>query len=267
MTYSRTELDSRFSDRWQTASVAQPVVDLLDSPAGARRRQLLFRDKVRVFGRIVGYDYVQSEKDGYYGFVDTTALSESVATTHWVVAPATHAYSHADLKSAEIAQLSFGSRLAVGGEKNDFFQVGLNWWVPLQHVRPNSFAFSDPVAVAELFVGTPYLWGGNSRAGIDCSGLVQAACLACGISCPADSDLQLAALGECCAAGEPMKRGDLLFWRGHVAWVVADSDILHANAHTMSVARENRANAIARIQSEGGGPVIAHKRLFTLIVV
>jgi cell wall-associated NlpC family hydrolase len=132
--------------------------------------------------------------------------------------------------------------------------------VPKPHLRPISHPFRDPVTVAQLFFGTPYLWGGNSAFGIDCSGLVQAALLACGIACPGDSDLQ-AALGNTVPDDAPMLRGDLIFWKGHVAMVVDDQTLIHANAHHMAVAYEPIDAAIARIKAQGGGTVTGRRRL------
>jgi len=119
----------------------------------------------------------------------------------------------------------------------------------------------DPVTIATVLLGTPYLWGGNSAFGIDCSGLVQAACMVCGIACPGDSDMQAAGLGQLVTDGSPPRRGDLLFWKGHVAWVSGPDTILHANAHHMAVAYEGLVAAVARIAAQGGGPVTAHRRL------
>ena len=134
-------------------------------------------------------------------------------------------------------------------------------YIPTAHLRPVDQAEGDPVAVAERFLGTPYHWGGNSGFGIDCSGLVQAACLACGIPCPGDSDLQEAALGRTLPADAVLRRGDLLFWKGHVAWVAGPDLLLHANAHHMAVALEPLLPALARIEGQGDGPVTRRARL------
>ncbi len=157
-------------------------------------------------------------------------------------------------------RLPFGAGVTAGERRGGWLATG-DGWLFARHLRPAGAPMDDPVAVAELFFGTPYLWGGNTGDGIDCSGLVQAACLACGIACPGDSDLQESALGAPLADDAPLRRGDLLFWKGHVAWVADAGRILHANAFQMAVAYEAIPAAIARIEAQGDGPVTARRRL------
>jgi cell wall-associated NlpC family hydrolase len=162
------------------------------------------------------------------------------------------------VQAHEIAALPFGARLTVTGTHATFAETP-EGFVPLAHLRAADAPLTDPVAVATLFLGTPYLWGGNSRAGIDCSGLVQAALLACGLPCPGDSDLQ-EGLGHDVPERADLRAGDLLFWKGHVALVADATRVLHATGHFMSTVFEATDTAIARIAA-AGHPVIARRRL------
>ncbi|MEX0304836.1 MAG: C40 family peptidase [Leisingera sp.] len=242
-----------------SARISVPVADLLRAPAGSRDRQLVYGEPVTVFEDHGGWSFLQAAKDGYAGYVPSTALAAPFEVTHWVSAPATHAYTADDFKSPEAHALSHGSRIQVISGEGRFVETNLGF-IPARHLSPLGAHTDDPVAVAELFLGTPYLWGGNSRFGIDCSGLVQAALLACGIPCPGDSDMQETELGEPAPAAD-YQRGDLLFWKGHVALVRDTQTLIHANAHDMAVAVEPIAVAIERILAQGDGPVTAHKRL------
>ncbi|WP_113911847.1 NlpC/P60 family protein [Roseovarius dicentrarchi] len=239
--------------------VCVPVADLRHAPHGRRLRQLLTGAPVTCFDTHDGWAFVRAE-DGYVGYMPDAALHAGPAATHWITARASHAYTEPDLKSPECAALGHLSRLSVTTHSRNWAQTPLGY-VPAQHIAPLPMAEPDPIAVAERYIAVPYLWGGNSVFGIDCSGLVQASCRACGIACPGDSDLQEAALGRALPDGSAMQRGDLLFWRGHVAWVLDAGRILHANAHDMAVSVEALKPAIARIAAEGGGAVTAHKRL------
>lgn len=243
----------------EVGAVAVPLVDLCAAPGGARDRQVCHGEPLVVVERRGGHVFVQMAKDGYCGWLEAGAVGPEVVATHWMAARGTHLYPEPRVQARELAALPFGTRLSVGAEDGKWAQVA-GGFVPAMHLRRMGDAFHDPVAVAELFLGAPYLWGGNSAAGIDCSGLVQAAFLACGRACPGDSDMQ-AALGTELPEGAALRRGDLVFWKGHVALVVEEGRIIHANGHSMDVRTEGLEAAIARIAAQGGGPVTGRRRL------
>lgn len=241
--------------------ITAPVVDLLRAPDGPRDRQVLYGATVDLLDTGVTWSRIRAKRDGYEGFVHTQALANITQdATHWLIAPSSNAYTADDFKSPDLFALSFGSRFTVSEVTDRFAKTELGY-VPKAHLAPLDQPLSDPVAVAERFVGTPYLWGGDSRFGIDCSGLVQAALIACNIPCPGDSGPQERALGRRLPAGSSYRRGDLLFWKGHVALVADPDTILHANAHHMAVVHEPLGAAIHRIMKQGDGPVTSHKRL------
>lgn len=240
---------------------AVALTDLCRAPGGVRDKQLLRGQPFRVLELRDGWAFGRDETDGYVGYLRADALAAGVTPTHRVAARACHVYSAPDIKAPEIESLSFLSLLAVTGEAGRFLALAEGGFVPAVQLARAAAAESDPVAVAERFLGTPYLWGGNSAFGIDCSGLVQLALRACGAPCPRDSDQQQRALGRPLPAGAPLRRGDLVFWAGHVGMMTDAERIVHANAHHMAVVREPLAVARARIEAAGGGPVAEVRRL------
>lgn len=256
----RGVVDAAAYSKGAARQVSVPVADLLRAPHGRRERQVVSGEPLTVYEDRDGWSFVQLGRDGYVGYVQSTQLGTPEETTHRVHTRTTHLYPEPDLKSHEIAALSHMSRVTVLGEDGRFAKVA-DGYVPRSHLTPLSDRAADPVTEAETYLGTPYLWGGNSGFGIDCSGLVQAACLTCGIPCPGDSDLQAADLGRALPEDAEPQRGDLLFWKGHVAWVSDPGTLLHANAFHMAVAYEPLHDAINRIEAQGEGPVTARKRL------
>ncbi len=238
--------------------ISKPVASLLDKPSGQRDRQLLMGDDFDVLEFSDGWAFGVSVKDDYVGYINQEHLSAPQSLTHVVSARATHVYSQESFKSAELYSLSFGSKLCVMRECQKYYELETGGFVPKKHLRPVEKKFNDPVTIAQLFFGTPYLWGGNSSFGIDCSGLVQAGMLACGIPFPADSDMQL----EC---GHAVKggyqRGDMLFWKGHIAICVDENVMIHANAHHMAVVYEPIEKALLRIKAQGDGDLLTHRRM------
>lgn len=243
--------------------VAAPDAWLLAAPGGARDRQLLHGERFDVLETRDGHAFGVSARDGFVGYVAEGALGSGPEPTHAVRARRTHLYPAPDLKRPPVAALSFGARLAVGGGAGRWAETA--WedapaFVPAPHLRPLDEPLPDPAGVALLLLGAPYLWGGNGSDGLDCSGLVQAALLACGVACPGDSDQQEARVGEPLAEGEPLRRGDLVFWRGHVAMALDAERIVHANAHAMAVSVEGFEEAVARIEAQGDGRPTARRR-------
>ncbi len=225
--------------RGEVRTVAVAVTDLRRKPGGARDRQLIYGDDFRVLHSDQGWAYGARETDGYMGYLRSDHLTRQRPATHFVSARSSHLYPEADFKSEASLALSFGARLTITAETEKFAQLQTGQFIPRPHIRPISQSFADPVDVAELFLGTPYLWGGNSTWGIDCSGLVQIALL----------------------ANEPPQRGDVLFWKGHVGLLRDPDTLLHANAYHMAVVSEPLDAAIARIKAQGDGDVTQHKRL------
>lgn len=257
----------RFTDGQLRQVIDAPF--LHRAPGGARDRQLLWGDAFQVYETGNDWSFGQSLKDGYVGYLHH-ALSAPQKLTHRVDVRTTWAYPEAGFKQPAMHALHFNSVVCVTDHDEKWAQIVVagvdeapdhRAFVPLAHLRPSADHRPNPVTAAELFLGTPYVWAGNSGFGIDCSGLVQAALLACGVPCPADSDLQEKALGETMPDGTPAKSGDLFFWKGHVALAVDADTIIHANAHHMAVSYESIDQAITRIAEQGDGPVTRHARL------
>jgi cell wall-associated NlpC family hydrolase len=201
--------------------------------------------------------------DGYVGWLPDRALARpAAAPTHKITALRTFAFPGPSIKLPPVDTLVMGAAVTVIRDDGVFAVTRGGWYLPRQHVGPFDRHVDDFVAVAEQFAATPYLWGGKSSLGIDCSGLVQVALNAAGIGCPRDSDMQQDGLGRTLDAAEAKKlrRGDLMFWKGHVA-IARDADtIVHANAHHMATTIENTSEAIARIKA-AGSEINAIKRL------
>ncbi|MEO0701978.1 MAG: NlpC/P60 family protein [Pseudomonadota bacterium] len=243
------------------ASIVVPVADLRGAPGGKRDRQLLFGDRFLVLEEGEDWVFGQAAKDGYVGYLAADAVGEAVEATHFVGVRSTHAYTVPSVKAPDVRALSFGSSVRVIAEERAYVELVDGTFVPKPHLRPVGQTFRDMVTVAQVFFGTPYLWGGNSAWGIDCSGLVQIAAMAAGVECPPDSDLQAARFGDEIAMDAPVVRGDLYFWKGHVAIAVDEATLIHANAHHMAVAYEPLAAALARIEAQEGVGVTMRRRL------
>lgn len=198
-----------------------------------------------------GWAWGQLKSDGYVGWLPAAALlAPDAPPTHKVTALRTFLFPGASIKLPPVDALPLGAQVAVAREQDSFAVTAAGHFIPKGHLVPLAHAEPDFVAVAERLVGAPYLWGGKSSLGIDCSGLVQVALTACGVPCPRDSDMQEAALGKP-ASLAGLQAGDLIFWKGHVAIARGRNSMIHANAFHMAVAIEPVAEGLARIAGTG----------------
>lgn len=231
------------------------------SPDALLETEALFGEELVVYDELEGWAWAQIATDGYVGYIPSAALSAELGPgpTHKVAALRTLLFPSPSIKSPPVDALSLGARLSVVDQDGRFAVLDTGAYGVASHLQPLDANEPDPVAVAERFIGAPYLWGGRTSLGLDCSGLVQVALGACGIAAPRDADLQEAILGRPVAFDEA-RRGDLVFWKGHVAFMRDPATLLHANAHAMTVALEPLAEGVARIAA-AGDQVTSVKRL------
>ncbi len=247
--------------------VREPMAAVRRSPApdALLDTEALLGERVTIYETIdEGWAWGQLAADGYVGWLPANALGPpGPDLTHRVAALRTFVFPGPSIKLPPQASLSLGSKLVILGQDGPLAKTATGGFVPGRHLVPIACTERDAIAVAEKFVGVPYLWGGKTSLGLDCSGLVQVALNACGVACPRDSDMQESALGvEIAFDGDVtrLQRGDLVFWRGHVAMARDGETLIHANAHHMAVAIEPIIEALARI-SAGGSAVTSVKRL------
>ena len=244
--------------------VARGLADLRRRPeAGAPLgSQLLHGETVTVYDEKDGWAWVQNETDGYVGYVPAEALSARVhAPTHEVKVLRTFVFPEPDLKAPPLDALPLCGKVAAVGESGAFRELAGGGWVYARHLAEPDETATGTLATMLEFLGVPYLWGGKTSLGLDCSALVQLALHRAGLPCPRDSDMQAGSLGEARPVDQPPRRGDLIYLPGHVAIALDDWRVVNANAHDMLVAIEPLAELVARVEAESGRGITAVGRL------
>jgi len=215
--------------------------------------EILLGETVSVYDESEGWAWVQSARDGYVGYMPSEGLNRNiVAPTHRIAALRTYVYPEPDAKTPPLSLLSLNAFVTVAEPGGKFHALAGGGYVFAGHAVPVGDTARDYVAVAESFLGTPYLWGGRTSIGLDCSGLVQLSLEAAGHAAPRDADMQAAELGHAIDwRKDKLRRGDLVFWDGHVGIMTSETDFLHANAFHMAVEAEPFARARKRIKDVG----------------
>jgi cell wall-associated NlpC family hydrolase len=267
VTPARADLAAKYLEGQVTAAryVEGRVLEVIEPQAPLRLEprsdaplatEALKGERVTIYdSNAEGWAWGQLKADSYVGWLPANALAPVGAPpTHKVTALRTFAFPGPSIKLPPVEALPLGAALAIARIADRLAVTQSGTYVPAAHLAPIGDNESDFVAVAQRFLGVPYLWGGKTALGLDCSGLVQVALAACGLSCPRDSDMQEQALGMPVgnvADRADLKRGDLVFWKGHIGIVIDGLNLLHANAYHMAVAIEPIAAAIARIRNTG----------------
>jgi cell wall-associated NlpC family hydrolase len=250
-----------------TMGCVAPAAGIHRAPDAASEQmdQLLFGETFEVIEEEGAWLWGQARRDGYVGFVAASALAalppDSVQNgpTHRVAAIRTYAFAGPSIKTQPSGPYSMNALVTVEAQEGRLAKVAGAGWMAAEHLAPIGVFETDLAGVAERFLGAPYLWGGRESLGLDCSGLVQAALFACGLACPRDTDQQTE-LGREIARAD-FRRGDLVFWNGHVAIGLGAQTVVHANGFHMAVAIEPLETAISRIDAAGVGRPTTYRRL------
>jgi cell wall-associated NlpC family hydrolase len=245
--------------------VAVPALPLRREPRfnAILHTEALFGETLTLFDESEGWAWVQLARDDYVGYMPSEGLTTTIMTpTHRVAVLRTYVYPSPDIKTPPLVLLSLNSLLPVAGDVGRFVALKSGGFVIAEHLRTLDEHAGDFVDVALAFCGTPYLWGGRTSLGVDCSGLVQLASEAAGLACPRDTDMQVKEIGRQLdwQADGALTRGDLVFWDGHVGIMAGPRDLVHASAYQMVVVEEPLAEARDRITTSKGGKIVGVRR-------
>lgn len=257
------------------ARVAAGTADQRRAPARDAMlvNQLFHGDEIAVYETEDGWAWVQNRTDGYMGYLAAEQIGDALqaadrsadhSADHWVKVPRSFVFPEPDEKAPPLDALPMTARvrvLAAGARYSEIAWGAVSAWVPARHLAPAGESLEDFVATALAFVGVPYLWGGRTSLGLDCSGLVQVVLAAAGIACPRDSDLQARSLGTARPLDEPPRRGDLLYMPGHVVIALDSWRVLHPNAHEMLTSIEPLEDLVARVEETYGQGLTAVRRV------
>lgn len=234
------------------------------SPTAPLDTELLFGETVQVYEDKEGWSWLQAAADGYVGFVPSDALGEVPPTaTHTLTSLRSYVFPEPDLKQPPQDMLSMNASLTVQDEENGYSQLAGGGWVYTRHLAPTGTFERDFVAVAERFLGTPYLWGGRSSIGLDCSALIQISLARCGQAVPRDTDMQEYAIGlpvPYDGNDTVLKRGDLVYWPGHAGIWIDEDRFIHANATDMMVSVAPLRDVAPAIEASTGDRIRSIRR-------
>lgn len=243
---------------------AAPLHRLPDESGGIDT-QALYGEQLRIFERNGNWAWVQLSDDGYVGYMPLSCVGvRNISASHHVRALRTFIYPEASMKLPTGRYLGMGCRVQVTGQNGDFFEIAGGGFIYTRHLSAQNEAEPDFVAVAERFLETPYLWGGKSSLGIDCSGLVQLSLKMSGLNAPRDTYMQEAEFGQAVEIAPDLsglQRGDLIFWKGHVAIMLDTTTMIHANGWSMNVLVEPLAVAERRIRETSDSRITSIRRL------
>jgi len=237
--------------------VMDPTVSVRNAPRfdAMQITQALLGETLQVFDVQEGWAWVQLEADGYVGYVSANALSQEIEVpTHRVSVPSTFLYPQPNLKTQPANAVTMNAQVKIAADDGPYARLSNGGFVYARHIKPLGDNAADFVAVAEQFLHVPYYWGGKSVDGLDCSGLVQLPLQVCGMQAPRDTDMQEKVLGSALSLDDPggLRRGDLVFWKGHVGIMTDSTTLLHANGYHMQVVSEPLHVAVERIARSYG---------------
>jgi cell wall-associated NlpC family hydrolase len=256
---------ARFVEGWRRR-IVESVAPVRRAPSheAMLETEALYGEDILVFEENEGWAWAQLQRDSYVGFLPSSAVGPEATPTHKVVVLRSFVYPKPSIKAPPLTALPFGARVQIVATESEFSALADGGFLYARHVAPLEQFEPDFVAVAERFLEAPYLWGGRTAHGLDCSALIQTALAAVGRAAPRDSDMQEAELGSPIAFDETLaglRRGDLVFWKGHIGVMGDDTTLLHASGWQMKVVSEPLAGVRDRYAAKGAGPITSIRRL------